>query len=170
MILSGYRLKLRRTTNLSRGNSWTCLATLQGITDYGTGLVALMMHLTEGTTHGIVIAEQEFDFLGNAHGPDVSILGAAKAALLELDKRVQRFVPDLAIEIASESDTYEGLLAKKDRYLRSGVSEVWLVSLRSREVAVYGTHRKTILRGKDMIETSLLPDFSIAVAQLLLGL
>src|ERR1035438_7388413 len=30
--------------------------------------------------------------------------GPAKAALIDLDRRVQRFVPDLAIEVASESD------------------------------------------------------------------
>lgn len=53
---------------------------------------------------GTAIAEQEFDFLGNAHGPDVSVMGPAKAALIDLDRRVQRFVPDLAIELASESD------------------------------------------------------------------
>ena len=51
---------------------------------------------------GTAIAEQEFDFLGNAHGPDVPVMGPAKAALIDLDRRVQRFVPDLAIEVASE--------------------------------------------------------------------
>src|ERR1039458_1057485 len=59
---------------------------------------------TEGRGLGTAIAEQEFDFLGNAHGPDVSVMGPAKAALIDLDRRVQRFVPDLAIEVASESD------------------------------------------------------------------
>jgi Uma2 family endonuclease len=77
---------------------------------------------------GTAIAEREFNFLRNAHGPDVSILGPAKAALFDLDRRVQPFVPDLAIEVASQSDTYEGLLAKKERYLRSGTDEVWLFS------------------------------------------
>src|SRR5579872_2507642 len=78
---------------------------------------------------GRVISEQEYDFLGNAHGPDISFFGPAKLPLLDLDKRVQRFVPDLAIEIASPSDTYAGLLKKKDRYLAAGTREVWLISL-----------------------------------------
>ncbi len=75
-----------------------------------------------------MISEQEYDFEGNAHGPDVSFFSPAKQPLMDLNKRVQRFVPDLAVEIASESDTYEGLMRKKGRYLRAGVSEVWLIS------------------------------------------
>src|SRR6266700_3620728 len=45
---------------------------------------------------GTVIGEQEYDFGGNAHGPDVSFFGLAKQPLLDRAKRVQRFVPDLA--------------------------------------------------------------------------
>ena len=133
-------------------------------------LLALM--LSWMTEHGLgtAIAEQEFDFLGNAHGPDVSVLRPAKAALLDLDRRVQRFVPDLAIEIASPSDTYDGLLAKKERYLKSGTAEVWWFSLRSRELAVYGAHRTLILRGSDVASTDLMPGFSITVEELLHGL
>ena len=63
-------------------------------------LIALMLPWMRERGLGTAIAEQEFDFLGNAHGPDVSVMGPAKAALLDLDRRVQRFVPDLAIEIA----------------------------------------------------------------------
>src|SRR5436190_20004685 len=65
---------------------------------------------------GLFIAEQEFDFLGNAHGPDLSFLGPEKVVLLNPDRRVQRFVPDLAVEIASANETYNSLLRKKDRY------------------------------------------------------
>jgi Uma2 family endonuclease len=133
-------------------------------------LVALMLPWLTELDLGMAIAEQEFDFLGNAHGPDVSILVPAKAAMLDLDRRVQRFVPDLAIEVASQSDTYEGLLAKKDRYLKSGVAEVWLFSLRTRELAIYGTMRNLNLRGADAITTDLMPGFSITVDELLQGL
>jgi Uma2 family endonuclease len=130
-------------------------------------LVALMLPWMTQRGLGTVIAEQEFDFLGNAHGPDVSVLVPAKAALLDLDRRVQRFVPDLAIEVASQSDTYEGLLAKKERYLESGVGEVWLFSLRTRELAIYEAHRTLTLRGADAITTDLMPGFTITVGELL---
>jgi len=133
-------------------------------------LVALMLPWMTERGLGTAIAAQEFDFLGNAHGPDVSVMGPAKGALLDLDKRVQRFVPDLAIEVASESDTYEGLLAKKERYLKSGTAEVWLFSSRTRELAIYGAHRTVTLRGADAITKDLMPGFSITVDELLRGL
>jgi Uma2 family endonuclease len=81
---------------------------------------------------------------------------------------VQRFVPDLAIEVASQSDTYEGL-EKKERYLKWGVAEVWLFSLRTREVAIYGVHRNVTLRGADAITTDMMLGFSITVDELLQG-
>jgi len=133
-------------------------------------LIALLLPWVKERGLGKVIAEQEFDFLGNAHGPDVSFMGPAKASLLDRDRRVQRFVPDLAIEVASASDTYEGLLAKKERYLQSGTSEVWLFSLRTRELAIYTVRRFVTLRGADEISTDLLLGFSISVEQLLEGL
>ena len=97
----------------------------------------------------------------------MSFIGLAKTALLDLDRPVQRFVPDLAIEVASASDTYEGLLAKKERYLQAGTSEVWLFSLRTRELAIYTVGRSVTLRGGDEIATDLVPGFSITVDQLL---
>jgi Uma2 family endonuclease len=133
-------------------------------------LTALMLPWITERSLGTVIAEQEFDFLGNAHGPDVSVMGPAKVALIDPDRRVQRFVPDLAIEVASQSDTYEGILAKKGRYLKSGTAEVWLFSLRTRELAIYGAHRNVTLRGTDAITTDLMPGFSITVEELLQGL
>jgi Uma2 family endonuclease len=54
--------------------------------------------------------------------------------------------------------------------LKSGVAEVWLFSLRTREVAIYGGNRTLILRGADAITTDLMPGFSITVEELLQGL
>lgn len=113
---------------------------------------------------GRVITEQEFDFQGNAYGPDVSFFGNAKLPLVDRRKRVQRFVPDLAVEIASPSDTLGGLLRKKDRYLAAGTKEVWLISPETREVLVYPQGRS--LRGSDVLSTSLIPGFSITVDRL----
>jgi Uma2 family endonuclease len=133
-------------------------------------LMALLLPWITARDLGTAIAEQEFDFLDNAHGPDVSVMGPDKAAMLDLDRRVQRFVPDLAIEIASASDTYEGILTKRARYLNSGVGEVWLFSLRTRELAVSGGQRNITLRNTDAITTDLMPGFSITVEELLAGL
>src|SRR5450631_4417816 len=67
-------------------------------------LASLLQRWAEEHQSGTMLDEQEYDFQGNAHAPDVSFFGPEKRQLLDLHKRVQRFVPDLAVEIASESD------------------------------------------------------------------
>jgi Uma2 family endonuclease len=129
-------------------------------------LLAILLLFVTDQGSGTVISEQEYDFEGNAHGPDVSFFGPAKKTLMNLNKRVQPFVPDLAVEIASESDTYEGLIRKKNRYLHAGVSEVWLISPKIREVAIYTARTVRALHGSDAITTDLLPGFPITVEAL----
>jgi Uma2 family endonuclease len=133
-------------------------------------LLSLLLRWAAERGTGTVIAEQEFDFLGNAHGPDLSFFGTDKQRLVDLDSRVQRFVPDIAIEIASESDSYDGLLRKKERYRRAGTAEVWLMLVQNREIAQYAEGRSRILRAEDVLSTPLLPGFSVAVEELFRGL
>ena len=115
---------------------------------------------------GLVITEQEYDFDGNAHGPDVSFFGTDKLPLLDMHKRVQRFVPDLAIEIVSERQTFQDLIRKKNRYRQCGTAEVWIVSPESREVYLYSDRGNRILAAEDELSTELLPGFRIRVKQL----
>jgi Uma2 family endonuclease len=119
-----------------------------------------------GLKLGGLLDEQEFDFGGNAHGPDVSFFGPEKLALLDDEKRVQRFVPDFAVEIVSPNNTFRSLVRKKDRYRRCGTTEVWLVSTDDRSVYVYSDNRKVILSGNDELSTPLIPGFSITVEDL----
>ena len=133
-------------------------------------LLSNLMAWAEAQAAGMVIAEQEYDFLGNAHGPDVSFFGPEKQTLLDLYKRVQRFVPDLAIEVASASDTYDSLLRKKERYRRAGTTEVWLISGENAEIAIYGPDHDRILHAGQTVSSELLPGFAIAVNDLFRGL
>lgn len=119
---------------------------------------------------GTIVAEQEYNFGGNVHAPDVSFFGAAKQPLADLKKRVQRFVPDLAIEIVSPNDTVTGLWRKKDRYRAFGASEVWIVLPESREVLIFAESGDRILRGSAELSTVLIPGFGIAVEELFQGL
>ena len=129
-------------------------------------LIALLLPFVGARKLGKLYAELGYDFLGNVHCPDVGFFGPTKLPLLELDKHVQRFVPDLAIEIASPSDTYEGLPKKKDRYLAAGTAEVWLISIETREVAICSTESRLILRGSDVLSTPRIPGFSITLDKL----
>jgi Uma2 family endonuclease len=119
---------------------------------------------------GVVIAEQEYDFFGNAHGPDVSFFSMEKRVLLDMYKRVQRFVPDLAIEIASPNETYNWLIGKKQRYLRAGTKEVWLISAENREIAVYAAGRFECLHEGEVLKSQVLAGFELGVTQLFEGL
>ena len=69
---------------------------------------------------GNVISEEKYDFDGNAHGPDVCFYNKSKRPLRNKNLRVQRFVPDLAIEIVSVNDTFEKLARKAQFAIRIG--------------------------------------------------
>ena len=146
------------------------LVDVSGNTEYHNGLrdllVALLLPLVNERKLGIIRAEQEYDFGGNAHGPDVSFIGAAKVQLRERNRRVQRFVPDLAIEIVSDNDTLKGLLEKARRYRQSGTQEVWILSPDTREAFVLSEAGRAFLGDDQMFESKLIPGFSIRLGDL----
>ena len=129
-------------------------------------LVQLLGPLAEKQDLGRIIAEQEFDFDGNAHGPDVSFVSAAKLALLDLRLRVQRVVPDLAIEIVSLSDTFGSLSKKAHRYRNCGTKEVWIFSIETREAYVYSEKQRVILDENGEFRSDLMPGLSIRLGDL----
>jgi len=128
-------------------------------------LIAKLIPLIEPAL-GMIIAEQEFDFDGNAHGPDVALIGLSKVPLLDRAKRVQRFVPDLAIEIESQNDTFRSLVGKAGRYRKCGSREVWVLSPETRRAFVLSEERQVILDDDQMFESKLLPGFSIRLSEL----
>jgi Uma2 family endonuclease len=129
-------------------------------------LIVLLRPIVRHRRLGHLMGGQEYDFAGNVHGPDISFFGLEKVGLLNLNKRVQMFVPDLLIEIAAPADTLEDLARKMERYLRSGALEVWMISPEDRLGYVYSDERKLILSGTDHLSTPLIPGFTIAVEDL----
>mgnify|MGYP003623160720 CR=1 FL=1 len=129
-------------------------------------LVEILRPIVREHRLGKVLSEQEYDFGGNAHGPDVSFFSRAKQLLTNRRLRVQRFVPDLAIEIASQHDTMRMLMRKKDRYLACGTQEVWIIEQESADIFIFSDRGHRILKGNDTIETELIPGFSITVAEI----
>jgi Uma2 family endonuclease len=130
-------------------------------------LTALLLLHVDQNKLGRVLAEQEFDFQGNAHGPDVSFFGPDKAGLYDGKLRVQRFVPDLAIEIVSQNDKFETLMKKARRYWECGVKEVWIFSIEMRETYVFSDHQRVILDENQQFRSDLIPGFSIRIGELL---
>jgi Uma2 family endonuclease len=115
---------------------------------------------------GRVLGEQEYQFDKNAHGPDVTFFGPEKAKLVNSNLRVQRFVPDLAIEIVSENDTFRKLVKKVDRYRKCGTKEAWIFDIDSRKAFLFSEERDAILDESQHFESSLIPSFSIRLGDL----
>jgi Uma2 family endonuclease len=115
---------------------------------------------------GRIVSEQEFEFDRNAHGPDVSFLGPAKAELFDGERRVQLFVPDIAIEIASKNDRFESLFAKAYRYRECGTKEVYIFSIATRQVFVCSQHPVTVLCESQDFRPEQIPGFSIRISDL----
>jgi Uma2 family endonuclease len=115
---------------------------------------------------GIVISEQEFEFDGNAYAPDLAFIAAPKVHLLDPHRRVQLFVPDLAIEIVSKRDIFDKVMKKATRYRRSGAREVWVLDGENRLAFVFSEDREAILNEDAMFESKLIPGFSIPLTDL----
>jgi Uma2 family endonuclease len=129
-------------------------------------LVVRLTLAIEGKALGIIISEQEFDFGGNAHGPDVALIGSAKLHLIDRKRRVQLFVPDLAIEVVSDNDKFKSLMEKAARYRKCGTKEVWVLSPENRLAFVQSEERQVILGDDQMFQSKLIPDFAIGLAGL----
>jgi Uma2 family endonuclease len=115
---------------------------------------------------GEVIAEQEYDFDGNAHGPDVSFVSRARLDALDPERRVQPCVPDLAIEIVSQNDKFASLTKKARRYRKCGTKEVWIFDIEGREAYVSSEHQRAILNENQKFQSELIPGFSIRLGDL----
>ena len=129
-------------------------------------LVQLLSPVVKAKKLGRVISEQEFNFAGNAHGPDVTFVGTAKLSLLNLKLRVQRCVPDLAIEIVSQNDKFEPLMKKAQRHLQCGTKEVWIFSIEMREAYFLSENRRVFLDENQQFRSDLIPGFSIRIGDL----
>jgi Uma2 family endonuclease len=79
---------------------------------------------------------------------------------------VQLFVPDLAIEIVSDNEGFNSLMAKVGRYRRCGTREAWVLSPETGDTFVLSPERREILTDDQMFESKLIPGFSIRLADL----
>jgi len=129
-------------------------------------LIALLLFYVKEHKLGRVFSEQEYQFDKNAHGPDVTFFGPEKAQLVDPNLRVQRFVPDLAIEIVSQNDMFEKLVGKARRYRRCGTKAVWIFSIELREAYVYSESGRAILDEDGLFQSNLIPGFSIRIGDL----
>jgi Uma2 family endonuclease len=129
-------------------------------------LISMLFPYVKEHKLGRVVGEQEYDFAGNAHGPDVTFFSPEKLKLCDGKLRVQRFVPDLAIEIVSENDTFRKLVKKVNRYRKCDTKEAWILDIDSRQAFLFSVGRDAILGEDEQFASSLIPGFSIRLGDL----
>jgi Uma2 family endonuclease len=98
----------------------------------------------------------------DAFVPDVSVYQEDR--LTGSEGRIQRGAPDLAIEVASPTDTAKHLRSKAVAYLHGGSKSVWVVFPDSRSVMIYAGNSIRELKADQTIEDALLPGFSALVS------
>jgi Uma2 family endonuclease len=129
-------------------------------------LIAMLLPYVKEHKLGRIVGEQEYQFGQNAHGPDVTFVLPEKAKLFNGKLRVQRFVPDLAIEIVSESDSFAKLVRKVERYRKCGTKEAWILDIESGRGFLFSHERDANLDETAVFESSLIPGFSIRLGDL----
>ena len=101
--------------------------------------------------------------------PDVAVMSEqAIQRALEDRKKPLEGAPELAIEIASPSDTSAMIGRKVDHFLAAGSMTVWVVYPESRQVHVHKVGRKTAKLSPDqsLEAPQILPGFRIEIRQL----
>lgn len=129
-------------------------------------LISKLLPYVEERNLGDVLSEQEYDFGGNAHGPDVSLVLRDRVPRLDSFLRVQPIVPDLAVEIASQNDRLETTMRKLKRYRDCGTREVWLLIISIRRALLFSGHGEFVLHENDDFRSDLIPGFSIRLKDL----
>ncbi len=129
-------------------------------------LISLLLEYVKRNNLGRVMGEQEFDFDSNAHGPDVTFFGPERARLYDRKRRIQPFVPDLAIEIVPQNDTFAALMKKARRYRKCGTKEVWIFDIEGREVHLFSEQQRAVLNENELFQSELIPGFSIRLGKL----
>ena len=117
---------------------------------------------------GRVLSEQEFEFGKDAYGRDISFFGPERQKLYDGQLRVQRFVPDLAIEIVSPGERFETLMEKIQIYRSCGVREAYIFSMLTRQAFRYSEQPPVILTESQEFRPEQIPGFIIRIADLLL--
>ncbi len=103
---------------------------------------------------------------GNVRSPDVTFVRNEKLPDGRAPDTFGEFVPDLAVEVLSPSDSVRHVAAKIGEFLECGVPIVWLVDPSRGTVTVYRSLSETQqLEGEDRIEADgVLPGFSCPVS------
>ena len=106
-------------------------------------------------------------FPRNDYEPDIVFFDSPKAALFHSE--TMKFpVPDLAVEVLSEGNTYAEMARKRREYFHAGVRQVWMIDIEERTVAVYSdiTQHQIFDETQNLTGGDILPGLEISLTTL----
>lgn len=126
-----------------------------------------------GQRMGRVVIEGMFDFkaaTGKKRRPDLAFVSYERWPREKPVPRAEAWdvVPNLAVEVASPSNSANVILEKIADYFKVGIERVWVIHPMQRNVYVYTSPTNvTILAEQDeLIDEQLLPGFRMALGEL----
>ena len=141
----------------------------------GHGLIASRLQralgdFVEGHGLGYVFSAQTSFRIGSEpKDPDLAYVSRERLASLPADLDVDAdFAPDLAVEIASRTDTLATISRKVRAYIDAGVQTVWVVHPWLRTVVVFRADgRDALLTERDALHGDpVVPGFSVDLARI----
>lgn len=135
-------------------------------------LLARLLTYVEDSGLGVVTgADGVYTFFGAETGllPDVGFYTVAHDALITDEDKPIPFAPDLAVEVASPSQSADDMAAKARLYIRGGTQLVWVVWPERRQVDVWrhgniSSPTVTLTVGDMLDGEDLVPGFALPVA------
>jgi Uma2 family endonuclease len=102
--------------------------------------------------------------------PDVSVFLGDRWKAINLDIVPVPYAPDIAVEVISHSENVRALARKIRDYFSARTQEVWLLDAENGEVTIRTNTAARILQSTEVVETPLLPGFSVTVEPFLAAL
>ena len=132
------------------------------------GLCSELREFLRRNACGIVLAEVECLTAGDTvRRPDISFLPKDRWRLVDPDKIPLPFPPDITVEVLSVSESAIDVKRKVHEYLGAGSQEVWVIDSVNSEIMIRTTTGVRFLSAENMVESPLLPGFSISVSAVL---
>lgn len=117
------------------------------------------------TNVGFVLSERP----ATVRGPDIAFVSRERIPAEVAPTGFARFMPDLAVEILSPSNTASDVQEKVLEYLEAGVRLIWIVDPRHRRATVYRSRSDIrLLSEEDHLDGDpVLPGFTVALSEVL---
>ncbi len=113
-----------------------------------------------------VLPETEFAIGESRLRPDIAVLSRANFERMGEGVSPVRELPEIAIEIASPSESASAMERKVAAYLGAGVSEVWVIYPSTEHLFVHTKSGARLFDRDALLETAVLPGWSLRIGEI----